>query len=54
MNEKYTEICFNGYTRFEEAVATLQEYNSQGELVCGTFNGHVTNCLKVRCIQELL
>ena len=41
MNKKHIEICFDAYTSLEEAVAILQEYDSRGELVCGTFNGHV-------------
>lgn len=39
--KKYKEIRFRGYTDIKEAVAILQEYNSRGELVCGTFNGHI-------------
>ncbi len=41
MGKKYKEIRFKGYTDIEEAVAILHEYNNRGELVCGTFNGHI-------------
>lgn len=41
MEKKYKEIRFRGHTDVEEAVAILQEYNSRGELVCGSFNGHM-------------
>lgn len=47
MEKKYKEIEFNGYTSIEEAVAILHEYNSRGELVCGTFNGHILYSDKV-------
>ncbi len=41
MESKYEEIRFDGYTDIERAVAILQEYNNRGELVYGTFNGHI-------------
>ena len=47
MGKKYKEIKFSGYTDIEGAVAILQEYNSRGELVCGTFNGHILYSDKV-------